>query len=306
MTDVLQTIIDAIALGSVYALVAMGIGLVFGVMRLVNFAHGELITFGAYALVLTNHLPLAVGLLVCFATVIGLSLAMEVAYRPLRTSPPTTMLVTTFAVSFLLQAVALLAFGARGQNANVLEKLNTAVSIGDVRVRRVGGGDLQRQHRPRPQWRLHHGEDPLDDDHERDRRRGHHEQRDPSFPGVQSPLELIEVRGQLRRRRALVGIVGDAAHDQRIESPRDARVQRPGRPQSCSPMWPGDPGETRRRLMQDETRREYIGGWVMLGAFPQLGCDVRRGARDSVGVREARIERAVRLGEPEVEELQLG
>jgi branched-chain amino acid transport system permease protein len=62
---------------------------------------------------------------------------MEVAYRPLRTSPPTTMLVTTFAVSFLLQAVALLAFGARGQNANVLEKLNTAVSIGDLRIRWV-------------------------------------------------------------------------------------------------------------------------------------------------------------------------
>ncbi len=50
---------------------------------------------------------------------------MEVAYRPLRTAPPTTMLVTTFAVSFLLQAVALLAFGARGKNVNVFAKLNS-------------------------------------------------------------------------------------------------------------------------------------------------------------------------------------
>jgi branched-chain amino acid transport system permease protein len=135
--SVLQTLIDAIALGMVYALVAMGIGLVFGVMRLVNFAHGELITAGAYALLLTNDLPLVVGLAACFGAVIALALAMEVVYRPLRTTTPTTMLVTTFAVSFLLQAVALLAFGARGQNVGVLEELNRAVSIGDVRVRWV-------------------------------------------------------------------------------------------------------------------------------------------------------------------------
>ncbi len=135
--SVLQTLVDAIALGLVYALVALGIGLVFGVMRLVNFAHGELITAGAYALMLTNDLPLAVGLAACFGAVVALALAMEVAYRPLRTTTPTTMLVTTFAVSFLLQAVALLAFGARGQNVGVLSELNRAASIGDLRVRWV-------------------------------------------------------------------------------------------------------------------------------------------------------------------------
>jgi branched-chain amino acid transport system permease protein len=135
--NVLQTLIDAVALGAVYALVAMGIGLVFGVMRLINFAHGELITAGAYALALTNHLPLVVSLVACFGVVIALSLAMDVTYRPLRRSTPTTMLVTTFAVSFLLQAVALLAFGARGQNIGVLPELNRAVSIGDLRIRWV-------------------------------------------------------------------------------------------------------------------------------------------------------------------------
>ena len=133
----LQTLIDAIALGTIYALVAMGIGLVFGVMRLVNFAHGELITAGAYALALTNHLPLVVSLVACFGVVIALALAMDVTYRPLRTTTPTTMLVTTFAVSFLLQAVALLAFGARGENVGVLPELNRAVAIGDLHVRWV-------------------------------------------------------------------------------------------------------------------------------------------------------------------------
>ena len=58
----LQTIIDAIALGSIYALVAMGIGLIFGVMRLVNFAQGELLTAGAYSLIVTIDLPLVVRL----------------------------------------------------------------------------------------------------------------------------------------------------------------------------------------------------------------------------------------------------
>lgn len=135
--SVLQTLVDAVALGLLYALVAMGIGLVFGVMRLVNFAHGELLTAGAYALLLTNDLPLAVGLAACFGAVVALALAMEVVYRPLRTTTPTTMLVTTFAVSFLLQAVALLAFGARGRNVGVLSELNRAVSIGDLRVRWV-------------------------------------------------------------------------------------------------------------------------------------------------------------------------
>jgi branched-chain amino acid transport system permease protein len=135
--NVLQTLVDAIALGTIYALVAMGIGLVFGVMRLINFAHGELLTAGAYALALTNHLPLAVSFAACFGSVLALALAMEVVYRPLRTTTPTTMLVTTFAVSFLLQAVALLAFGARGQNVGVLPELNRAVAIGDLRVRWV-------------------------------------------------------------------------------------------------------------------------------------------------------------------------
>jgi branched-chain amino acid transport system permease protein len=135
--NVLQTLVDAIALGTIYALVAMGIGLVFGVMRLINFAHGELLTAGAFALALTNHLPLAVSLAACFAVVLALALAMEVVYRPLRTTTPTTMLVTTFAVAFLLQAVALLAFGPRGQSIDVLPELNRAVAIGDLRVRWV-------------------------------------------------------------------------------------------------------------------------------------------------------------------------
>ena len=71
-----QALVDAVALGSIYALVAVGIGLVFGVMRLVNFAYGELITAGAYTLAYMNGYPAVLGILAAFAVVVALSLLM--------------------------------------------------------------------------------------------------------------------------------------------------------------------------------------------------------------------------------------
>jgi branched-chain amino acid transport system permease protein len=135
--NALQTVVDAVALGSLYALVAMGIALIFGVMRLVNFAYGELLTAGAYALFLTNDLPLAVSIAVLFATVIAFSLATEVAVRPLRTASPAAMLVATFALSFLLQSIFLLVWGSQGDNIGILPELNRAVEIGELRIRWV-------------------------------------------------------------------------------------------------------------------------------------------------------------------------
>ncbi len=133
----LQTIADAVALGAIYALVGVGVALVFGVMRLVNFAHGELITAGAYSLVLTDGWSSVVlRIIVCFATAIVLALLMErVAFRPIRGSSPTTMLVATFAISFLLQSIALLAFGSKGNSVSTLPGLNTAAHIGSFHVR---------------------------------------------------------------------------------------------------------------------------------------------------------------------------
>ena len=135
---VLQALADAVALGAVYALVAVGLALVFGVMRLINFAHGELITAGAYALALTAELPRALSVLACVVVCVVLALLMErVAFRPLRGASPATALVTTFAVAFVLQAVWLIAFGPEGRTADVLSDLNRAVAIGDLRIRYV-------------------------------------------------------------------------------------------------------------------------------------------------------------------------
>ncbi len=133
--DLLQTLIDGIALGVLYALVAMGIGLVFGVMRLVNFAHGELLTVGAYTLFLTKGLPVVVRAVIALGAVLGLALVMEFVYRPLRQVAAGTMLVATFAVSFLLQNGFLLVFGSQGEAMEFLPQLNRALEIGDLRIR---------------------------------------------------------------------------------------------------------------------------------------------------------------------------
>jgi branched-chain amino acid transport system permease protein len=136
-----QVIVDAIGLGATYALMAVGIGLVFGVLRLVNFAYGQLIMAGAYTLAYTSDWPLLWSIVACFAVVIALSLAMERAvFRPLREQSPTVMLVTTFAIAFVLQSVALL-IDIRddqiGEPAASLTSLNQSIDIAGVDVRKV-------------------------------------------------------------------------------------------------------------------------------------------------------------------------
>jgi branched-chain amino acid transport system permease protein len=132
-----QSIVDAVALGSLYALVAVGVALVFGVLRIVNFAHGELITAGAYALVLTDEHGSLVAIVCCFTAVTVLALVIDRVLRPLRGYGPATILVATFAISFLLQSIALLAFGAQGNNVSVVPQLNRAAHIAGLHVRWV-------------------------------------------------------------------------------------------------------------------------------------------------------------------------
>lgn len=146
--NVLQAIIDGAGLGAIYALVAVGLALVFGVMRLINFAHGELITLGAYSLYLTRNLPLPLTILICFAVCIGLSLMIEaIAVRPLRNAAPMTTLIATFAIAFALEAVWLLVFSPLGKVADPLAALNDTATSGALHLRwititEVGAGAL--------------------------------------------------------------------------------------------------------------------------------------------------------------------
>jgi branched-chain amino acid transport system permease protein len=140
MTVTWQNLADGVSLGAIYALMAVGIGLVFGVLRLVNFAYGQLVMAGAFALALASQWgwPLWAGIVLCFAVVLALSVALEhLVFRPLRGQSPTVMLVATFAVAFLLQSVAQLWFGSLGKIATSLSFLNRPWDIGGVELRKI-------------------------------------------------------------------------------------------------------------------------------------------------------------------------
>jgi branched-chain amino acid transport system permease protein len=134
------TVANALALGGVYALMAVGIGLVFGVLRLVNFAYGQLIMAGGFALAYgaTWNLPEWESILLCFGVVLVLSVLMDrLVFRPLRTSTPAVMLVATFAVAFLLQNIALLKFGPLPKSIGSLAQLNAPWDIFGVEIKKL-------------------------------------------------------------------------------------------------------------------------------------------------------------------------
>src|SRR3977135_2467216 len=106
-----QYVMDSVAYGSLFALMALSLSLLFGVMGLMNFAYGELIGVGAYTTFYTQRHGWFVMVLATFATVIVAALLMElIAFRPVRRASPSTLLVTSFALSIGLQKLAYMLF----------------------------------------------------------------------------------------------------------------------------------------------------------------------------------------------------
>jgi branched-chain amino acid transport system permease protein len=108
---VLQQLVNALSIGSLYALMAVGLAMVFSILRLINFAHGDLIMVAAYfaAFALLAKLPLVVTIVLMIAGTILVGLLMErVAYRPIRGAPDVAALLTSFAVGQILQNGTLL------------------------------------------------------------------------------------------------------------------------------------------------------------------------------------------------------
>jgi branched-chain amino acid transport system permease protein len=135
---VLQHLFDATSLGGLYALIALGIALVFGVMNLVNFAHGELLMVGGYTILLTESLPWPlVALLTVSACVLVALLMVRVAFRAVRTADATTMLITSFAVSILLQNIVVWIEGSRPKGVAFGSSLADPVQIGSASVPQV-------------------------------------------------------------------------------------------------------------------------------------------------------------------------
>lgn len=145
MIGFVQNLIDAISLGSLYALVALGIGLLFGILRLINFAHGDFITIGAYALIvpsanvtaqlLIGGLPWPVMIpTICLIVVIAALLTDGLIFSHLRRASSPTLMIASFAASYIIQNGLLMAYGARPKAVNLWSGANTQVFIGTIRV----------------------------------------------------------------------------------------------------------------------------------------------------------------------------
>lgn len=116
LTNIMEQLINGLRSGSVYALIALGYTMVYGIAKMINFAHGDIIMVGAYALyvaVALLHLPVIPAMLVTVVVCSILGIVIEkIAYKPLRKAPPLAVLITAIGVSYFLQSASLLIFKA--------------------------------------------------------------------------------------------------------------------------------------------------------------------------------------------------
>ena len=144
MINFLSYLINGISLGSVYAIIALGYTMVYGIAKMLNFAHGDIIMVGGFTtftVVSTMGGSPLLGVLaaVVVCTVLGVTVE-RVAYRPLRGASPLAVLITAIGVSYLLQNVALLIFGSNARqftsvvNVPPLKLAGGALSISGVTI----------------------------------------------------------------------------------------------------------------------------------------------------------------------------
>jgi branched-chain amino acid transport system permease protein len=150
MEQFFQQVTNGLAVGSIYALIALGYTMVYGVLRLINFAHGDLFTYGAYlgmtlltSFLLQDRLGLALGLVLLAVMVMGLVAVIGVileraAYRPLRESPRLSAVVSALGASIFLQNALMLIYGARYQvYPDILPQTSVSILGQEVPVMRI-------------------------------------------------------------------------------------------------------------------------------------------------------------------------
>jgi branched-chain amino acid transport system permease protein len=137
VTAVAQHIIDALSVGSTYALLALGLTLLFGVMGLINFAYGDIIVWCGYGLAVAESAGIgfyyAIPLIIIEATALSVAL-WYVAFRPFRNAPPITLLLTSFGVALVLESAALLIFGPDPRAFDVPAALGHVWTLGGLRI----------------------------------------------------------------------------------------------------------------------------------------------------------------------------
>ena len=116
----LITFVNGLSLGGIYAMIALGYTMVYGIAKLLNFAHGDIIMVGAYTIVVfaTVNPILAIAAAVVMCVIFGIAIE-KVAYKPLRGASPLAVLITAIGVSYLLQCLAQMIFGTQSKSAAI-------------------------------------------------------------------------------------------------------------------------------------------------------------------------------------------
>ncbi len=137
MATVMITLIDGLSLGSIYALIALGYTMVYGIAKMLNFAHGDIIMVGAYAIMITLAtttsplLAIVAAIIIC--TLLGIFVE-KLAYKPLRGASPLAVLITAIGVSYFLQGAAQLAFGSQPKPVGSAWKLPAIEAINKLGI----------------------------------------------------------------------------------------------------------------------------------------------------------------------------
>ena len=133
-----QHLANGLSLGSLYALIAIGYTMVYGILRLINFAHGEIFMIGAYTafyLVTLTFLPWFAAFVVALGITCILGMGVErIAYRPLRDHPRISVMISAIGASFFIQNLAIVIFGGRPKTFPVPPMFGTIITIGGVNI----------------------------------------------------------------------------------------------------------------------------------------------------------------------------
>ena len=123
MDIIISTLINGLSIGGIYAMIALGYTMVYGIAKMLNFAHGDIIMVGGYVIYVfmaTNNPLLAIAMAVVGCVILGITIE-KVAYKPLRGASPLAVLITAIGVSYLLQSLAQIIFGSANKMVTVYD-----------------------------------------------------------------------------------------------------------------------------------------------------------------------------------------
>ena len=140
--DFLNTFIDGLSSGGTYAMIALGYTMVYGIAKMLNFAHGDIIMVGGYTLFVTimqfghpifGHPIVGLVFAVICCVLFGVTIE-KIAYKPLRGASPLAVLITAIGVSYLLQSAAQIKFGTQSEPVNIFDNLGV-LRIGELEIK---------------------------------------------------------------------------------------------------------------------------------------------------------------------------